>query len=467
MHSESNQSSALASNVLWDVVEEHLCEAAYGVMRFVQTLQSPLLRLHELARYPEPRLLAHLDALRVAGDDAYTRLLVPALAEPDPEDPELAQVAAWLAIERCDWSALAPLLEHDDPLVHRALAQVAAWSGSEALDRWLCERLATAPSTLATKGLLALCVRRQLTPPSLMEWLQSDDHALIEVAAQATHHGDAATYLPIVQYLLDHEAPGVREAALLSGLCWGSQQAWQRCQAWALSPDQPAPLATQLYATLGTRADHTRLGELLQVPRARASVLRALGLSGNVGLLELLLAELHSELPMEAKLAAQSLGQIFGFSPGDDAFAVSATPVAAPAADAEQDEQDADDEGDDDPEALEALPALEDDALDADLVPAPESDLPLPDAAAIRAFCQLRASSLPTSKRMVFGAEYSPAAVRTALLETPLGWHASIGLGVFVRSGGKLWFDASATSQKQRRQAESISSVLLQRHAGF
>ncbi len=65
---------------IWDVVEEHLDEAAFLASQWERALASRL-TLDEVAAGPEARLLAHLDGLAVAGVAAVQE--IPASAPPD------------------------------------------------------------------------------------------------------------------------------------------------------------------------------------------------------------------------------------------------------------------------------------------------------------------------------------------------------------------------------------------------
>lgn len=67
--------------ILWDVVEEHLDEAAFLWTQWERGLHSPLYKLHTLRDRVEERMLAHLDGLVVGGEAVAQRLLYPALTE--------------------------------------------------------------------------------------------------------------------------------------------------------------------------------------------------------------------------------------------------------------------------------------------------------------------------------------------------------------------------------------------------
>jgi hypothetical protein len=212
-----------------------------------------------------------------------------------------------------------------------------------------------------------------------------------------------------------------------------------------------------LYSLLGGREAHAALAELLAGAEQRAALLFALGFAGNIGLREVLVPYL-SGAPLEARLAAQGLGLTFGFLPADDAFAVAAAPIESPAQLPP---------AEDDPEALASLPALEDDDLDADLVPQPEESLPTPNAEAIDALCAARTRQLAAATRTLFGAPYDAAQLGHVLGLAPLRWRHTLALGLAVQSGGVLWFDSRAPSKRQRQQLGDVRSARLFRYQEF
>jgi hypothetical protein len=178
-------------------------------------------------------------------------------------------------------------------------------------------------------------------------------------------------------------------------------------------------------------------------------VLSVLGLTGNSGLRDTLLPLLDQKHPLEPKLASQALGMIFGFLPGADAYALYPVDAEAEAAEADA-----------------ALPALEDDDLEADLVPAPEEALPTPNAEAIRALCTARARELPATKRLLFGAEASPAQLAHVFAVAPLGWHHALGLAHGVRSGG-AWIETRTRAALRGPQLALIKAASGKRHHAF
>ena len=110
----------------------------------------------------------------------------------------------------------------------------------------------------------------------------------------------------------------MRDAALLASLAWGSQKAWIDCQRWAFDPAQPCPLATLLTAALGTRADHEQLLPLLHQDEHHAHDPVRARLRGKHRALPDAGTLSGGHRPLDAKLAAQCLGLIFGFAPAAD-----------------------------------------------------------------------------------------------------------------------------------------------------
>ena len=187
-------------------------------------------------------------------------------------------------------------------------------------------------------------------------------------------------------------------------------------------------------------------------------MLFALGFSGNSALSDTLTPYLSSDDPLEARLAAQSLGLIFGFSPAADEFSV-APPEPPQAGELPPPEAD--------PEAQTALPALEDDDLDADLVPAPEEALPSPNTEAIVAFCERTARALSTKQRVLWGQPISAQQTARVLSEGPLRVRHYLALAHGVRSGGSIWLDTCARTAVQQSSVARVAASSVQRFVGF
>ncbi|HZN94988.1 MAG TPA: hypothetical protein VFB81_19880, partial [Myxococcales bacterium] len=102
--------------VMWDVVEEHLDEAAFHWEQWERALVSPDNTLAGVAQGTEARLLAHLDGLAsVSSGDVVPRLLEPRLASRRPDEVFAAALAR---CERPDdtLSWVPPIFEQEDPV---------------------------------------------------------------------------------------------------------------------------------------------------------------------------------------------------------------------------------------------------------------------------------------------------------------------------------------------------------------
>ena len=162
-----------------------------------QSLESPLYTLDEVANGPQQRLLAHVDALAVGGAEVASRLLIPALEEPD----EPAQAGA---------AALA-LLHHDDPrLGDEVVARLGALDDDHAARvvralelgpaKGLTQRLhaalrATESSTVRARLIRALAGRRFADPEQLSAAMRTSDEPLVESAVFAARFAPRAAVL--------------------------------------------------------------------------------------------------------------------------------------------------------------------------------------------------------------------------------------------------------------------------------
>jgi len=99
--------------LLWDIFEEHLDEAAFLWGQWERALDAANYTLAEVASGPEARLLAHLDALVLGGPEVAEELLLPALAG---EEPGLVAAAAW-ALVQAEPAAHEGGVDHQDAVI--------------------------------------------------------------------------------------------------------------------------------------------------------------------------------------------------------------------------------------------------------------------------------------------------------------------------------------------------------------
>lgn len=103
--------------------------------------------------------------------------------------------------------------------MRQAVATGAKWAGNSKFDGWLNEALNVADTTLRA-GLLDVAASRGLAAPRLLECLRSPDAAVVEAASRAARFAGLSRHVPLLQRLLDHDLPAVRDAALVACLAW-------------------------------------------------------------------------------------------------------------------------------------------------------------------------------------------------------------------------------------------------------
>jgi uncharacterized protein (TIGR02270 family) len=197
-------------------------------------------------------------------------------------------------------------------------------------------------------------------------------------------------------------------------------------------------MAMELYAAFGGPQQHDRLAETLALDSHRAPALRALGFSGNPGLVDRLLPYLQEGgEELEAKLAAESISLIAGLDLRDDAFIIE-----------EEDEEEGAEE--------EELPPLDED-LDDDLDLKPEDALRTPNAEAIRQWWAAEGPKLDSNRRHLAGQAWSGAAIADYLEHGTLRSRHMVALSLSIRTGGAVHVDTRAFTRRQRDQASGVA----------
>jgi uncharacterized protein (TIGR02270 family) len=444
-HNRGQSPPVEPDQVLWDVMEEHLDEAAYACETFEKDLDDATLTLEDVAQGVEARLHAHVDALVIAGDMVAQRLLA---SEVDTGTEPAHVLAATLALVRGGHAKLASAgLLHPDRSVRQATLRGVVLAGKEPLQAWALDRFREAREPEIRAVLLPIAGER-LEPAALLASLQSDHAGLAAAAAHFVSQGEPGVYLSVIEWLLEHDTRAVRQAALLAGLIWGSAPAWKACQTRALGGEDDREQMA-LFAALASIAQHDRLVALLDQDALRASVLFALGFSGNAALVSVLMEHLESSAPAEAKLAAQAIALITGLDVQDDDFAVQAPEPRDPGILPPVDQ---------DAEAQVALPALEHDDLDADLVPIPEDAMPLPNVAAIRAYWAKSSGSFSRSERYVLGRPVSVSSMVEALSQARMRVRHVLAQALAARTAGQCRLDTRALISDQRARLEALGT---------
>jgi uncharacterized protein (TIGR02270 family) len=430
-------------DVLWDVMDEHLDESAYLCEELETQLDRSTLSLAQVEDGIEQRLLAHADALVVGGDVVAQQLLAAELApdhDPPPEPPRATAIAFALALGQ-QRKLLAAGLWHSDAAVRRASVRGIELAGPRArgthLEAWAIDRFHAQRSPEERAVVLPLAAAR-LEPAVLLECLQSEHAELVAAAARVVARGPADGFTAAVERLLDHPREDVRRHALRAGLAWGSPHAWAECKQRAFVREPPEADSLTLYAALCAPAQHERLVEL----DASFALLFALGFTGNPSVLPMLLAHVGGKDELLAKVAAQSVALITGLDFQDDAYTLPEQP--------------------EDPlEEASALPDLQDDDLDADLVPPPEAALARPNADAIGAFWEQTRGAFSPGQRYLLGRPITPASLLDALERAKMRMRHGLASALGIRTGGHAWLDTRALVCDQRARIAALRTLPL------
>ena len=420
---------------LWDVVEEHLDEAEFGIGEAELMLESPVQTLAELPAWGEWRYVAHVDGLVIAGAPALERVVLPALEAAD--SPQRVTAAALALLEMAPVEQLLPALGHDDVQVRRAVARACTLgTRGELLLRFASERLRTAASATERAGLLEVMAEMGVWSASAGLLLDSDEPAVVAASVRAARFSQDPQLLAALERRFSDADPDVVEAALVAAATLGSRNALEALEAHALGAQPARPGALALLASLGGPRQHERIAAQVSSKGREGATLFALGFGGNLEHVSLLLAQLDSKDPALVKLAAQSLSLILGIDLNDEALHL---PPAALVDDTEP------------PAAEDELPAVEEE-LEALAPPWPEEALPDLDLPALRTAVAAALAGLDPQRQHLMGRPYSPSSVAAILRDAPLRRRHTFAQLAFIDSGGQSFVNTRASAAIQARQ---------------
>lgn len=237
-----------------------------------------------------------------------------------------------------------------------------------------------------------------MTPGAwLGEFLTHTNLATVRAAARLARFSHDPAILNLLGPLAHVADPELQRVTIESALCHLLPGAWESAIYWAFRVEK-SPFRRHAFtwvALLGDVATHNCLLERID----DADALWASGFCGRVGAVDRCVELLTDE--KLAPLAAEVVCAIAGLSTDDDQF------WRAPPVNEER-------------EAAEALPNLEDDDLDADLVPAPEEALPIPNPESIRAWWGAHRDQFDPSLRYLGGRPLDRDVLVGALWDAPM-----------------------------------------------
>jgi uncharacterized protein (TIGR02270 family) len=423
------------SRILWDVLEEHLEEAAFLWVQRERALCSPEYVLSDLENGDEARLLAHLDGLVVGGEPVARQLLLPVLGE--EEEPGRLASATYALLDannaKLTHSVLERLVanEAQQPGVLRALTLSRA-AGLDSILLGMLPRLAP-PQLSAVLKLLAF---RHVDTSAFLERLpvKADHTALFTSvlhAAGACRHPVAA---PWVSRGMNDPRPQVRDAAITAGLLRGSRAAWLTCRR-VVEQQNPEPRVALLALAMSSGASDIRL--LLAAASnktPRAEVLWALGFSGRVAAVEAALGMLATE---DGPLALETIATITGLLPDEY---IEPSPEA--------DEKEATDED---------VTRVE----EASLLPGPKPRSGRVRVAAVQEWWRRQRSRFSAEGRYWQGQPWTEATLLSALQEARLHLRPALSWGLSVLSRGTYRIEPRSWGWLQRQHIHAARGLRL------
>jgi uncharacterized protein (TIGR02270 family) len=432
-----------ARRIPWDIYEEHLDEAAFLRSQWERSFHSANHTLADVADGPEARLLAHLDALVLGGRAVAERLLVPALLG---DDTDRVFVAAWALLhgEDADWfeSVWEALVAAPQPAQRDALgraftlgtraelpARLAARLGRHSVHRGGGPLDVVHPDAVIVDVLAARDASRLARLPlrelgaAAVEGSSDGSRALLGAVLRAlprvpaTSQGMVALH-GFIEAQFGSAHPDVRAAAIEAGALLRLASTRSACRQAIAERTPLVRLAMTALAVLGDRGDHERLRHWLETPDLQRAALWALGASGRIDAIEVLVQSLDDAAL--APLAADSMSHIVGLGI-EGPYAVAGAPASLD-----------DGLGDDDPP-----PDL-----------SPDDDLPTPHVAQVRAWWRANAQRFNPELRYVRGLPWTTTTWVAALTRSATWRHPGLRLALDAPLAATLDLRTWASQQR-------------------
>ncbi|PRP98568.1 hypothetical protein [Enhygromyxa salina] len=426
--------------VLWDVVTEHWDAAGFAFDQWQDALHSPIYVLDEVARGPEAAWRTHLGAALFPGPAAFDRLLAPTLERPDESDPSLVCLAALVALRLDRRESLAPTLWESEDSAFFALARAVGLAANHQFDAWIDHAFGQTRAPLYRSRLLHLAAVRGVRLPGLSASLQSADPAEVVAASLAARWVDRNEYLPLLEHVVETGPTQAWVASVETALRWGSTRAFAACRRAASAQDTCNAAALRWLALLGDPSDHALIVPALDWQTVRRDAIQALGLSGNVAAIELLLPLLgpSDDDECEAQLTAEALARITGLDMHDETLQRDRVVLS------------------DAQEAEAALPPLASDDLEGDLELGPEHVLPVLDPVAAGAWCERVAGRLDPRHRHTYGDADTAHTLVLHLRDGNMRDRHHFAASLAVRSGDRYRIHTDALSSDQLDQLAAL-----------
>jgi uncharacterized protein (TIGR02270 family) len=404
------------------ITEDHARQAAFLWLLRDHAVRDVAYDLGRLAELDE-RLEAHLDGLRLAGEDGFDacRALLA-----DPEGGEVFG-AAVVAIERWDLRGLAHVLDvgGEAPDLARGLVSALGYLDQDRVERLLPGLLSpSVPAPLTWLGISACAVHRLDPGAPLGYALAASDARVRARALRAAGELGKVDLLPEIRQALSAEDPLCRFWAAWSAAIFGEEAASRALWDFAVSESPFAERAVSLaLRRLDTRTAFTWVETLAGAGRGLRVPIRAAAAAGDPALVPWLLEAMRS--PEAARLAGGALTLVTGVDLAAEKL------TAKP------------------PEGHRAGPT--DDAADADVSMDPDESLPWPDREKVSAWWARRGGDFKRGTRYLLGKPLTPEWLEHVLRRGHQGARAEAALELSMQHRGRPLFEVRAPGPVQRR----------------
>jgi uncharacterized protein (TIGR02270 family) len=428
------------AGILWDVQEEHLSETAFCLNVRERALLAWNRDLEALTQDLDERMVAHADALLVGGKPVMDELVRPVVEDPEQVDGPLVTAAA-LTMTMGDRALFESVLAAFATAAgKRSLAIGRALELTERLDANL--RLAAyfdaAKPEAKLPWIRVLAARGHDFGRALHGMLSDKDPAMRAAGATAAINSDRAALLRGIEVLLDDPEPAVADAALHTGLVWGSPLAWSKLKKRALESKDPIQRthAVALVCALGEPNIAAGIATWLPDAERRPMALWGLGFCGRIEAADACLAWLGDKATCQ--LAGEAFAAITGLPLEDDRYWLRP-----------------------EPEPPSELPPLEQDDLDADLTDDPAADLPIPNPEAIAKWWAEIRPRLDGRSRQMLGRAMTGESLIVGLRELTLRRREVTATELAVRSRGAARLDTRAFGRVQRARIDALVPIAM------
>ena len=291
------------------LVEQHAEGTAFLWLLRDRSVRAPHISLSALAHL-DGRIEAHIDGLRVAGDDGW-HICLQALAH---EEPGEVFSAAIMALESGKGDRIQAVLEAagSKPELLRAIVSALGWMPAEQVEPFIRQLTASESPTLRRIGVAAAAAHR-IDPGQILEQsiTNADDPQLTARALRAAGELGLPRLLPFIRPYLDDEIDDIRFAASWSAALLGESAAVPVLGAFAADGGARAEDACMVgLRRLSGGSAYKAHQELAGRPGLSRLAVAAAGMTGDPALIDWLLAQMQT--PALARLAGESFSLITG-----------------------------------------------------------------------------------------------------------------------------------------------------------